>query len=121
MLSELGRRVQINFTVTNGGPSSIGQGRLTIRIPTRNPCTKNAYLFYLVSVTVSMYVLHIFGCLSEVKCWVGTSPKDDLGSSGIISVIWCFYLSIVCVHAPFAITICICTFVHVTLTYVSHN
>jgi hypothetical protein len=53
MLSELGRRVQINFTVTNGGPSSIGQGRLTIRIPTRNPCTKNAYLFYLASVTTS--------------------------------------------------------------------
>nr|WEL12720.1 integrin alpha 5 [Halisarca dujardinii] len=53
-LSELGRRVQIDFTVTNAGPSSIGQGRLTIRIPTRNPCTgNNAFLFYLASLTAT--------------------------------------------------------------------
>ena len=52
-ITQLGRQVQINFTATNGGPSSIKQGRLTIRIPTRNPCTKNAFLFYLASVTVS--------------------------------------------------------------------
>ena len=90
MLSELGRQVQINFTVTNGGPSSIGRGRLTIRIPTRNPCTKNAYLFYMASVTVSIYVLRILGRLSEVKCWVGTWPKVDLVLES--SVMWCFDL-----------------------------
>nr|WEL12721.1 integrin alpha V [Halisarca dujardinii] len=73
-LSELGRRVQVNFTVSNAGPSSIGQGRLTIRIPTRNPCTGNAYLFYLASVASSG--------LQNGVCSV--SPADSVNTLGLV-------------------------------------
>ena len=51
-VAEIGRQISVNFTVTNNGPSAIGQGRLTIYLPYRNPCTVNGFLFYITSVSV---------------------------------------------------------------------
>ena len=82
-LTQLGRQVQIIFTATNGGPSSIGQGRLTIRIPTRNPCTRNAFLFYLASVTVSECAYNSCDCSEVVNC-VNNLSHLDIKSWGIL-------------------------------------
>ena len=51
-VAEIGRELRINFTVANDGPSTIGQGRLTIHLPYRTPCTRNSFLFYILSVSV---------------------------------------------------------------------
>ena len=61
-LVEIGREISVNFTVTNNGPSAIGQGRLTIYLPYRNPCTVNGFLFYITSVSVCLPYAYTYSC-----------------------------------------------------------
>ena len=53
-LDQIGREVTVSVAIGNDGPSTIGQGRLTIHLPYRTPCTRNAFLLYLHRVSVGM-------------------------------------------------------------------
>ena len=88
-VAEIGRELRINFALTNSGPSTIGQGRLTIHLPYRTPCTRNSFLFYILSVSVC-FLVHTYMC----ECVV------------------CVF---VCVHA--CVRACVCTTVESTLPH----
>ena len=68
-VAEIGRELRINFALTNGGPSTIGQGRLTIHLPYRTPCTQNSFLFYILSISVC-FLVHTCVCECVVCVFV---------------------------------------------------
>ena len=63
---QIGRGVNVTVTITNDGPSAIGQGRLTVYLPYRTPCTRNAFLLYLHSVSDALVAETSHHCCFDV-------------------------------------------------------
>ena len=66
-IDQIGRRVNVEVDIANGGPSAIGQGRLTIHLPFRTPCTRNSFLLYLHKVSVDVVATrHSAACYTRL-------------------------------------------------------